>query len=67
MSPKMKKIVIDAVNQETPIPIWTELIAFYSARHATQEQFSYDVGTIQLTVPDMPQKDSFHTMLVQYS
>ena len=42
-------------------------ITVYRARHATQEQFSYDVGTIQLTVPDMPHKNRFHTMLVQYS
>ena len=39
----------------------------YRARHATQEQVSYDVGTIQFTVPDMPHKNSFHMMLVQYS
>ena len=37
----------------------------YRTRHATQEQVSYDVGTIQFTVPDMPHKNSFHTMLVQ--
>ena len=39
----------------------------YRTRHATQGQFSYDVGTIQFTVPDMPHKNRFHTMLVQYS
>ena len=39
----------------------------YRTRHATQEQVSYDVGTIQFTVPDMPHKNRFHTMLVQYS
>ena len=37
----------------------------YRTRHATQEQVSYDVGAIQFTVPDMPHKNSFHTMLVQ--
>ena len=42
-------------------------ITVYRTRHATQEQVSYDVGTIQFTVPDMPHKNSFHTMLVQYS